>query len=521
MEQDPDPETRSELEDLIKHGDLAALAERFSGTLQFGTAGLRGTLGAGPNRMNRVVVMRAAAGLAAWLRTNVTGPSVVIGFDARRKSDQFARDAAEILAGAGVRVFLFAKLTPTPVLAFTLGELGADSGLMITASHNPKDDNGIKVYVGDTSPIAEPVDAEIASHIGAVGDVRAVPRSQVYEHLHEELIDEYVAAVSPSVAIATELSIVYTPLHGVGLDVFARVAARCGFTIDAVAEQSAPDADFPTVPFPNPEEPGAMDAALALAEERAADVVVAHDPDADRCAVAVRHQSELQVLTGDELGILLADHLLRRGVQGCYANSVVSSDLLGRLAHAHGQRWQQTLSGFKWIGKIPDLAYGYEEALGYCVTPEVSRDKDGIAAAVTALGMIAELKAEGLTLLDRLEAIYDEHGHHLTGQVAVRFETTAQVAELMQRLRDDPRALFNRLAVTTIEDFSHGHHELPTADVIRLGLDFGRIIVRPSGTEPKLKCYVEIVADSRDEAEPLFDEVMRQVRAAMTTGRSR
>ncbi|HSI27548.1 MAG TPA: phospho-sugar mutase [Aeromicrobium sp.] len=512
---------RTELAALIDAEDVTELSDRFAGYLRFGTAGLRGPRGAGPNRMNRVVVMRAAAGVAAWLQEHHEDPAAVVGFDARHQSAEFAADAAAVLAGAGVRVTLMDSPRPTPVLAFAVGHLGADAGLMLTASHNRAADSGLKVYLGDTAQIADPVDAEIAAGIEMLGAVSALPKSEAYERAGDDLLANYIDAVARPITGAGQLTVVYTALHGVGHDAFHRVAERCGFSFEGVPEQCAPDPDFPTVAFPNPEEPGAMDAALDLADRRSADLVLAHDPDADRCALAARNGKELTVLTGDELGVLLADAHLRRGVSGCYASTIVSSELLGKMAAAHGQRWQQTLTGFKWVGRIPDLAFGYEEALGYCVSPEVSRDKDGIAAAVAAVELVAELRSRGMTVFDRLDEIQREHGYHLTGQLALRFERPAEVVELMHRLRSAPPGSLGAYPVTSLDDFAEGYRDLPQTDALRLGLDGGRVIIRPSGTEPKVKCYVEVVADDRTRAQEQLDSVLDQLTVAMAIGSTR
>ena len=513
LDQDPDPETRAELQDLIDRaaaGDEAPLAERFSGRLQFGTAGLRGELGAGPQRMNRVIVARAAAGLAAYLHAHggdspSVVPSVVIGYDARHLSDVFARDTAEVMAGTGVRAVLLPEPLPTPVLAFAIRHLGVSAGVMVTASHNPPRDNGYKVYLADSSQIVPPADADISDAIDRVGRVDELPRSDDYTVAGPEVADAYVAA---AVALATDgprdVTAVYTPIHGVGRETLDRVVEGAGYpALHTVPEQADPDPDFPTVAFPNPEEPGAMDLALALAREVDADLVIANDPDADRCAVAVplpRHDGfdQWRMLTGDEVGGLLADLLLRRGVTGTYASSIVSSDLLGQQAASYGQPWQQTLTGFKWIGKIPDLAFGYEEALGYSVAPKIARDKDGITAALAVLELAATLRTEGRTLLDRLDDLARAHGVHRTGQVSVRVDDLGLITAAMERLRSAPPTELGGLAVESVDDLALGYRDLPPTDGIRLGLaatggGSARVICRPSGTEPKLKCYVEVV----------------------------
>ena len=511
--EDPDPQTRAELEELVDaagSGDEAAgadLADRFAGTLEFGTAGLRGALGAGPNRMNRIVVIRAAAGLAAYLRAQGAedGASVVIGYDARHNSDVFARDTAEVMTGAGLSALVLPRPLPTPLLAFAIRDLGAVAGVMVTASHNPPEDNGYKVYLGDGSQIVPPADAGIAEQIAAVGALADVPRGDGGSVLGDDVLDRYLAAMTALVGDGPphdrqSLVTVYTPLHGVGGSTVATVLERAGFAAPHVAvAQAEPDADFPTVAFPNPEEPGAMDLALALAEEVDADVVVANDPDADRCAVAVPGPHGWQMLRGDEVGALLADHLLRQGRTGVYAASIVSSSLLGKMAEAAGQPHEETLTGFKWIARVEGLAFGYEEALGYCVDPAHVRDKDGISALLLVCELAAALKAEGRTLRDNLDRLAREHGLHATDQLSVRMSDLAQIPATMERLRTSPPTSLGGLAVEGIDDLSLGSADLPPTDGLRYRLaDHARVIVRPSGTEPKIKCYLEVVVPVED-----------------------
>jgi len=464
--------------------------------------------------MNSHVVAQAAAGLASWLREREQHPSVVIGHDARHQSEGFARDLVEVLAGAGVDVALLPGPLPTPVLAFAVGRLHADAGVMVTASHNPATDNGLKVYLGDTSQIAPPADLEIADHIAQVGDPASLPRSPDYRTLDDAIVESYLdAAVDLVGATPRSIRVAYTPLHGVGAGTFTLAAARAGFTdVHVVAEQADPDPNFPTVAYPNPEEQGAMDRVLALAERMDADVALAHDPDADRCAVAVRDGAGLRVLTGDEVGVLLADHLLRKGRVGAYASSLVSSKMLGDMAAAHGLPWHQTLTGFKWIGKVPNLAYGYEEALGYCVAPHLSRDKDGISAGLVVLEMTDELKAAGLTLLDRLVELFGTYGVHLNGQVSVRLGSADEVSALMTRLRVDPLTRIGPVDVYEIDDLLAGYGDLPPTDGLRLAFNDGRIIIRPSGTEPKLKCYVEVVDKRQEQARATLDAICAALR---------
>ncbi|QIX25893.1 phospho-sugar mutase [Nocardioides sp. JQ2195] len=516
--EDPDDVTRVELEKVVaavEAGDPAAsadLADRFSGMLEFGTAGLRGALGAGPNRMNRIVVIRAAAGLAAYLRANGAGPgdAVVIGYDARHNSDVFARDTAEVMTGAGLRALLLPGQLPTPLLAWSIRRLGCVAGVMVTASHNPPEDNGYKVYLGDGSQIVPPADVEIAAQIDAVGALADVPRGEPGEQLDGSVLDEYLATVGRVVDDAPAhdragLKLVYTPLHGVGNSSVLRVLDDAGFAAPSVVPQQAePDPDFSTVAFPNPEEPGAMDLAMALASEVDADLVVANDPDADRCAAAVAGPHGWRMLRGDEVGALLGDHLLRSGKQGVYACSIVSSSLLGKLAAEAGQEYAETLTGFKWIGRLEGLAFGYEEALGYCVDPAQVKDKDGVSALLLLCDIAARAKAEGLALSDLLDDIAVRHGLHATDQLSARVSNLAEIGAAMARLRDNPPAVLGGLAVESVEDLSLGTPDLPPTDGLRYRLaDGARVIVRPSGTEPKIKCYLEVVvpvegADSPD-----------------------
>jgi phosphomannomutase len=501
--EDPDPQTRSELEAVVAEveagGDPAELADRFDGTLEFGTAGLRGALGAGPNRMNRVVVTRAAAGLAAYLREQGAvqrGGSVVIGYDARHNSEVFARDTAEVMTGAGFTAHVMPRPLPTPILAFAIRELGCAAGVMVTASHNPPEDNGYKVYLGDGTQIVPPVDSEIAAKIAAVGPVSEIPRGNPGTVLREDIVDRYLDTVADLAEDGPrDLSLVYTPLHGVGGESVLQVLETAGFSEPRVVEeQEQPDPDFPTVAFPNPEEPGAMDLAMALAEQHGADLVVANDPDADRCAAGVPGPHGWRMLRGDEVGALLAHHLLSRGKQGIYANSIVSSSLLGKQAAAAGQQHVETLTGFKWIGRIDGLAFGYEEALGYCVDPDHVRDKDGVSALLLLAELAAELKADGRALTDLLDDIATRHGLHATDQISARVSDPSVIDQAMERLRTNPPTELGGLAVERAEDLAEGVGGLPPTDGLRYRLASGaRVIVRPSGTEPKIKCYLEVV----------------------------
>ncbi|MGC0375260.1 phospho-sugar mutase [Streptomyces sp. SAI-229] len=498
LAEDPDPDTREELARLLDAGDHAEIAARFGGTLQFGTAGLRGELGAGPMRMNRSVVIRAAAGLAAYLRKHGhTDGLVVIGYDARHKSRDFAEDTAAVMTGAGLRAAVLNRPLPTPVLAFAIRHLGAVAGVEVTASHNPPRDNGYKVYLGDGSQIVPPADAEIAAEIEAVASLTTVPRpTEGWEILDDTVLDAYLARTD---AVLSEDSprtarTVYTAMHGVGKDVLLAAFARAGFPEPVlVAEQADPDPEFPTVAFPNPEEPGAMDLAFAKARETDPDLVIANDPDADRCAAAVKDGADWRMLRGDEVGALLAAHLVRRGATGTFAESIVSSSLLGRIAGKAGLPYEETLTGFKWIARVEGLRYGYEEALGYCVDPDGVRDKDGITAALLLTELASGLKAEGRTLLDLLDDLAVEHGLHATDQLSVRVQDLGLIASAMRRLRDQPPTELAGLRITEAEDLTRGTKSLPPTDGLRYTLDGARVVVRPSGTEPKLKCYLEVV----------------------------
>ena len=526
--EDPDEQTRAELDAVIaaaERGEETDLADRFAGTLEFGTAGLRGALGAGPNRMNRVVVTRAAAGLAAYLQdTGHRGGSVVIGFDARHNSDVFARDTAEIMTGAGFKALVMPRTLPTPVLAYAIRELGCAAGVMVTASHNPPQDNGYKVYLGDGSQIVPPVDADIAAQIARADKVADVPMATdgwitLDDSIVEAYLDAAVAVLDPSGP--RELSVVHTALHGVGSEVVRQAFERAGFpTPAAVASQAEPDPDFPTVAFPNPEEEGAIDAALALAAQVGADLVVANDPDADRCALAVDDHGTWRMLRGDEVGVLLGHHVIARGRAGgerpVLARSIVSSRLLGTMAEAAGLRAEETLTGFKWIGRVDGLAYGYEEALGYCVDPAVVPDKDGITAALLAAELAASLKAQGRTLLDVLDDLALAHGVHQTDAFSVRVADLALIEPVMAALRQTPPTELGGVAVVTAEDLALGVQGLPPTEGLRYLLaDRTRIVVRPSGTEPKLKVYLEAVVpvEGEDGLAAARDEAARRLAA--------
>jgi phosphomannomutase len=521
--QDPDPETRTELAAVVegaRTGDAAAsaeLADRFGTRLAFGTAGLRGGIAAGPNRMNRVLVAQAAAGLAGYLLEHGepgTTPSVVIGYDGRKNSAVFARDSAEIMAGAGVRAVLLPRLLPTPVLAFAVRHLGTSAGVMVTASHNPPNDNGYKVYLGgadEGSQIVAPSDAEIAAHILRVAESTTVPELPRgdFETAPESVVDEYVRQTAlVADAPGAQPRVVYTAMHGVGWETTARVLAVAGFEPPALVEaQISPDPAFPTVAFPNPEEPGAMDLSFEQAREVDAELVIANDPDADRLAIAIPDAAAAggyRRLTGNEVGLLLGWQSARRasaisgdgGANGTLACSIVSSPGLEVVAHAYDLDFAATLTGFKWISRAPDLVFGFEEALGYLVNAGTVRDKDGISAAVAFLSLVAELKAAGKTVADHLDEFAERFGAFASTQVSLRVTDLSRIGEIMARLRAEPPAAVGGIRVERIEDLADGFGALPPSDVLRIVLDGGaRVMVRPSGTEPKLKVYIDAVGD--------------------------
>jgi len=496
LAQDPDPETRAELSALIESGELG---DRFDGRLEFGTAGLRGELGAGPMRMNRVLVAQAAGGLAAYLRSTGAEASIVIGYDGRKNSQVFAEDTAEIMAGAGIRTILLPRMLPTPVLAFAVRHLDTSAGVMVTASHNPAADNGYKVYLGGLdhgSQIVPPADAEIAGYIDTVasGTIADLPRSSAYELADESVIDAYIDATAALGApSSTPPHFVYTAMHGVGWQTAARVFERAGLgTPDVVTEQIEPDATFPTVAFPNPEEPGALDLAIARAVAVDADLVVANDPDADRLAIAVPTDAGWRRLSGNEVGLLLGWAVADTGVDGTLAASIVSSPGLAAIARKYNLDYVDTLTGFKWISRAGGLVYGFEEALGYLVNPETIRDKDGISAAVVFLRLVAELQARGKTLDDHQRAFDEKFGAFASSQISIRVSDLAEIPRLMARVRAGLPGDIGGVTVESVDDFRDGFGGFGPSDILRFWLEGqGRVIVRPSGTEPKLKVYID------------------------------
>jgi phosphomannomutase len=536
LEQDPDPATRAELEALLVAEANHELQDRFGSQLQFGTAGLRGALGAGPNRMNRIVVARTALAIARFLRANagVYGDpsgslSVVIGYDARTNSDVFARDSAAIFAAAGISAALFEHPVPTPVAAFTGRRLGASATIVVTASHNPPADNGYKVYLGGPnggSQLVPPQDAEIASHIAEVAATlkfSEIPQSPNYRSLGDAEVDHYRHRALELVSASEGergLKISYTALHGVGWAISEPLFRAAGFELSPVIEQRDPDPKFSTVAFPNPEEPGAMDLAFTHASANQSDLILAHDPDADRLAVAVPTESgqgagtSWRMLTGDEVGLILGELVASRSAAGALANSIVSAGLLAKVAEHYGLQFEQTLTGFKWISKVPGLVYGYEEALGYCVDPEHTPDKDGITAALLIADLAARLAKRGLTLADHLDELNRRYGYLATGQVSLRLSTVSDVKTLMDGLRANPPAELATESLV-VEDLLQA--ALATDALrIRLATSGRQLIIRPSGTEPKLKCYLQASGGSAAAAAAALTELEVATRALLT-----
>lgn len=526
IDQDPDVETVAELEKLISESDEAGLLDRFGQRIGFGTAGLRGLLGAGPNRMNRVLVAQAAAGISKYLKENFDDPSVVIGYDARKNSDVFAKDSAQIFAGFGIRAFLFPELAATPLVAYAVRNLGASAGVMVTASHNPPGDNGYKVYDFSGSQIISPMDAEIAKHIDEFarsGSVAALTRSESFVEVPTSVRAGYLQSVSGLLNKHSErksIKIVYSAMHGVGASFIQEIFKLSGLAEPAqVLSQQQPDGKFPTVSFPNPEEPGAMDASLATAKEQQADLVLVNDPDADRLAVAFRQaDGGYQQLTGDQLGLILGEEMAsrasREGRTGSLACSIVSSSAISKVAEHYGFGFEQTLTGFKWVSRVPNLIFGYEEALGYCVDWGQVRDKDGLSAALIVADIASALANQGYTLGDQLEKLMQRYGYFATGQISIRVTDLTVISDLMKKLRTNPPAQIAGVAAV-FEDLNQGSGLLPATDALRFKLQDGRtVIVRPSGTEAKLKCYLQAVSDDEAQSNKLIAELeaaMRQV----------
>ena len=523
---DPDPVTAAQLTALIESGDEITLRKYFSGFLQFGTAGLRGPLGPGPSCMNQAVVGRTAAGIVQYMKARSL-TSVVIGRDARHGSNVFEELSAQIFAGAGFKVFVLPRPLPTPVLAFAVNELGADVGIMVTASHNPGSDNGYKVYLGGTvdgvtyrgSQIISPADKEISAEIEKIESLSSIPRAHTWEILSEDIVEKYVDRTKVLAPRPGDLKIVYTAMHGVGTKTLQRVFHRAGFpSLILVAAQAQPDPDFPTLAFPNPEEVGALDLAFETAQTFDADLVIANDPDADRCSIAVKDRDATwRALRGDEIGAILGESIARNTKSGTLANSIVSSSILSKIATHHGLDFQETLTGFKYIAKIPHLAFGYEEAIGFCVDATTVNDKDGISAALSIAQITTDLHGQGKTLLDFLDEIWAVYGFHATEQISIHVADISSIAVIMSKLRAHPLSEISGFKVLSSDDLSKPRNALPPTDGLRFVLENNiRIIIRPSGTEPKIKCYVEIVTSDKSIAHSLLEQLRPSLRELLS-----
>lgn len=528
IDEDPDSLTKQALQNLLDTDNEMELRSCFSGFLEFGTAGLRGPLGPGPSRMNRAVVTKTAAGIATYMKRHGM-TSVVIGRDARYGSEDFTRDTAEIMMGAGFTTYVLPRPLPTPVLAYAVRNLACDVGIMVTASHNPPQDNGYKVYLGGTvdgvryegSQIISPTDGEISRDIAAVAPLPTLPRRQGWIVLDESHVDSYVQATSRLATQPGTLKVVYSAMHGVGTETLRKVFTQAGFPEPIlVTEQAEPDPDFPTVAFPNPEEPGAIDLSLKKAAEVSADLVIANDPDADRCAAAILDQSgHWRMLRGDEVGALLGEYMARKAPnkEAILANSIVSSSILSKIARHYDLRFMETLTGFKWLAKIPHLWFGYEEALGYAVDSTSVNDKDGISAALVLTQLATDLKRDNRTLGDLLEEIWQRHGYHGTKQISVRTTSVSQIDAILSRFRDNTPTSIGRFAVTQFDDLEKPTDGLPPTNGVRIYLaDDIRVIVRPSGTEPKIKCYIEVVSKDRAESETVISELEKELRTFLS-----
>jgi len=514
---DPDPVTAGQLRQWLDSNNEAELRTSFNGFLQFGTAGLRGPIRPGPSGMNRAVVGRAASGIAAYMKErNLT--SVVIGRDARHGSEDYTFETAEIMSGAGMTVYVLPRPLPTPVLAFATNDLACDVGIMVTASHNPPQDNGYKVYLGGTvdgieyrgSQIVSPTDVSIAQKIDAVTSLKDQPRGNVWTVLGEDIVEKYINRTAALASNPGNLRIVYTAMHGVGTETIQRVFHKAGFpSLILVDAQAAPDPDFPTVAFPNPEEPGAIDLALETAKSFDAHLVIANDPDADRCAAAINDPAHgWRMLRGDELGAIFGEAIARKTSYGTFANSIVSSSILKKIAGHYNLEFKETLTGFKWLAKIKGLAFGYEEALGYAVDAIAVNDKDGISAAITLAQIATDLAEEGKTVLDLLDEVWARHGFHATEQISIRLSDLSKVGVILGGLRNNPPQEIAGRAVTSIDDLADPTDGLPPTDGLRIWLDGGvRIIIRPSGTEAKMKCYIEAIEKDSKTAQVVLDQL--------------
>jgi len=529
ISQDPDPKTRAELERLLADKNEAELRSCFSGFLEFGTAGLRGKLGPGPSRMNRAVVTKTAAGLVTYMRKHNLS-SVVIGRDARYGSKDFAQDTAEIMQGAGMKVYLLPRALPTPVLAYAVRELKCDVGIMVTASHNPPEDNGYKVYLGgivdqiryEGSQIISPADTQISEYISQVPDLNSLKRSSGAEVLDNTIIDSYIKAAAKLATSNSDLKVVYSAMHGVGTKTLEQLFAAANFAPPIlVSEQAEPDPDFPTVKFPNPEEPGAIDLSIKKAMQVSADLVIANDPDADRCAVAIADRGgNWRMLRGDEVGAILGEYLARaaKDKNVALANSIVSSSILSKIAKAYQLPFAETLTGFKWIAKIENLHFGYEEALGYAVDSNSVNDKDGISAALMIVQIATDLKRESRTLSDFLDEIWSNYGYHGTRQISVRVDSVEQITSILGRFRNNTPQSIAGYRVIGFDDLEKPVSGLPPTNGVRIFLEPNiRIIVRPSGTEPKIKCYIEVVSDNQEKAEEIIKGLDLELRTLLAS----
>ena len=520
IELDPDPKTALQLRTWLSENNEDELRRAFSGFLQFGTAGLRGPMGPGPSCMNRAVVGRTAAGLAAYMRKRNL-KSVVIGRDARYGSEDFTFESAEIFSGAGLEVFILPRPLPTPVLAFAVNELQVAAGVMVTASHNPAQDNGYKVYLGGTvdgqryygSQIVPPADVEIAAEIAAIH--LAQPRGSQWTVLDDEIFNKYVERTAKLSRKSYSNKIVYSAMHGVGTETIQAVFAKAGYAPPIlVAEQSAPNPDFPTVAFPNPEEPGAIDLSLQMAKAHNADFVIANDPDADRCAAATFDPATgWRMLRGDEVGALLgyfiATNRPETTVKKAFANSIVSSSILGKIAADHGIEFHETLTGFKWLAKISNLGFGYEEALGYAVDALTVNDKDGVSAALMLAQCLGVLTEKGISIIEYLDEIWATYGFHRTEQISIRVANLEQVDRTLDAMRANVPTQIAGYPVTLFEDLQLPTGGLPTTNGLRFWLLEGvRIIIRPSGTEAKLKCYIEVVRPGGSQEDKVIAEII-------------
>lgn len=501
---DPDPKTAAQLQGWLDSENVEELNSAFSGFLQFGTAGLRGPIGPGPSRMNRAVVARAAAGIAAYMKDRGLS-SVVIGRDARYGSEDFTFESAAIFSGAGMKVYVLPRPLPTPVLAYAVRDLNVDCGIMVTASHNPPQDNGYKVYLGgvvdginyNASQIVSPADEQISAHIATQNHV--LTRADVWEILNDDVLDRYVARTALIAPDVYPVRAIYTAMHGVGTETVQKVFAKAAYADPILVKaQTDPDPDFPTVAFPNPEEPGAIDLSLVVAREHDGDVVIANDPDADRCAAAINDGGTWRMLSGDELGALFGEYLASNSPEKyrerCFANSIVSSSLLSKIANYHGIEFHETLTGFKWLAKLENLGFGYEEAIGYSVDPQTVNDKDGVSAAIALARIAGELKSQGSSISQYLKKIREKYGFHKTIQISIRVADLHNISRVLNSIRTAVPTEIAGYKVERFDDLLNPSGDLPPTDGVRFYLEEGiRVIIRPSGTEPKVKCYIEVV----------------------------